>query len=206
MVRQSEIEAIAEKLYEKAGIKPRGAADPLRLARALLGKDAIKVFRDPALRADAYLARVGRQWRIYLRAGLAPEMARFNLGHEIAEWHIATTPALRERADLDLEQLADRVAAALLTPREFATETCKRIGPRWSQLALDFATTESCAALRYGEVLDEPLVLLTPRKERRRGWPWRWPSAAELRADEPCPGVAKAYLRDDPSRIVALRA
>lgn len=205
MLEQVAIEELADRLYGEAGLRADAPASPFRLAMSLLGERAVRRFRDEDLRLEAYLARVGGEWRIYLREGLSPVRSRFNLGHEIAEWALRRE-GIRDGHGMDVESSADALAAALLAPRPFATSACRARGGSWTQLALDFGCTESCAALRYGEVTGEPLALVTPASIRERGAPAPWPEDSLMRSAAPCPGVVKVRLRDDPNRIVVTRS
>jgi hypothetical protein len=78
----------------------------------------------------------------------------------------------------------------------------------YTKIAQWFVTTETCAALRFGEVTGEPLALISPRAVVVRGDEWVWPDERELRAiarRRVAPGIRKTRLRDDPRRLV-LRA
>jgi predicted transcriptional regulator len=107
---QAEIEGIAEDLYRRAKLDPDEPANPERLARKLLGSDAIQVVHGSTLRGDGALGRVGVRWRIYLKAKLTSERRLWILSHELAEY------ALRDVIDERIEQLANAVAAAVLAP------------------------------------------------------------------------------------------
>jgi len=152
------------------------------------------------MRHSAAVARIGDVWRIYIRSDLTERERNFSIAHELAEWLIAR----RGLGDADTEQSADAMAAAILVPKPFALKACGVRGAKWSQLARDFRASESCAALRYGEVTGEPLVLLTPRCARERGQPYPWPPNECLKKPGKIPGIRKACLRDDPRRVVAL--
>jgi hypothetical protein len=198
MLDQPQIEGIACDLYRAAGFSPDSPVDPLELARGLMGRRAVRFVGDTVLiHHNAAVSRIGTEWRLYLRKGLPDRVRRFSCAHEIGEWFLAR----QGLADADVEASADALAAAILAPKPFAAQACRR-GPRYPQLAKAFGSTESCAALRFGEVTDRPLVLVTARCTRERGAPFPWPADSELRSDARLPGLAKAWLRDDPSRLV----
>lgn len=200
MLDQSAIEGLAGDIYRAAHARPCRPEDPAKLASKLLGSGSVRFVGPEVLRRhNAAVARIGEEWRIYLRSDLDPVTQRFSIAHELAEWFLA-----RHGIDApEVEHSADAVAAAILVPLRYARAACAARGPRWKQLAMDFSTTESCAALRYGEVTGHPLALITASSIRERGAPLLWPSDDELRSDTPCPGIKKARLRDDPCRLVA---
>lgn len=203
MLEQTEIEGVAESIYRAAGLKAGTRVRPERLASAILGAGTVRVVGDDVLpRHHAAVARIRDEWRIYLRRGLAPSVRNFSIAHELAEWVLVQ----RGAEGTEVEQDADGVAAALLAPRCFAERACRASGRNWEQLALAFNTSQSFAVLRYGEVTGYPLALVTRSSVRERGAPAPWPTNAELRSPEPCPGIVRAVLRDDASRFVVQRA
>lgn len=100
--------------------------------------------------------------------------------------------------------MADALAAALLAPRQQFLRALGEDGYRLPILARRFETTESCVALRAGEVTGEPMALVAPRSVRVRGAEWTWPTERELRRGS-LPGVRKVSLRTERPRFV-LRA
>src|SRR5262245_27311373 len=164
MQEQREIESFALEVYWEAGFLTETPVEPEKLARKLLGPLSVRFVGFDVLRTHAAaLARLGKEWRVYLRKGLPAVERRFCCAHELAEWFLAD----RCVPDPHPEQSADCLAAALLAPKPFAERACKARGPQWRQLALDFGTTESCAALRFGEITGRPLALVTPTSVRR---------------------------------------
>lgn len=199
MLEQREIEEAAGAIYRLAGFRAGRPVSPRKLAQALLGAGAVRLVGEEVLRNQhAAVARVGAEWRIYLRRGLAPAVQFFSIGHELAEWFLMRQGVSHAEAELS----ADGVAAAVLAPLDYAREACAARGARWGQLALDFGSTESHAALRFGEVTREPLLLMTPTSVRQRGRVAPWPSDRALRGDRPCQGIVRTRLRDDPRRLV----
>lgn len=192
-----EIEGIAEETLKGARMRFSEQPDPVRLARRVVG--SVVQLPPNGLPRAAFLARFSGKMHVCIRGEFAPRALAWSLCHEVAE-------ALLQRRSYrgpDVEAVADRLAAALRVPRGFAEKVCRARGPRWSQLALDFGATESCAALRYGEVTSAPMVLLSRDSARWRGdWFDELPSEAALREARPMKGLVKARLRDDPSRAV----
>lgn len=173
----------------------------LSLARRLLGAQAVLAVHAQALPGDAALARVGDEWRIYYRRALSWERREFAIAHELAEWHLRH----EDYREPDVEQVADRLAAALVAPRERFARLLRE-DRRFPVVARQLRATESLCVLRAGEVTGEPLALVAERV-RVRGEPWGWPETEEeIRRLVVLPraprGLARARLRDDPRRVV----
>lgn len=171
-----------------------------QLATALLGAGAIEYA--PQLRGDGALARVGDQWRVYLRRGLTIERRAFALSHELAEWWLR----VRERYDgEDVEIAANYIAAAIMAPRRAFARALRAHGHDFAELAADFRTTETHVALREAELVRMPRAVVTPALVRVRGpEAWVWPEEAVVRrwARGPAPRLRKVRLSDDPRRVV----
>lgn len=192
-----EIEGEAEAILRSVGMDPREDVRTTRLARAL----GLSLARAGPLLVpgDAVLVRVGEDWRICLRGRLSPIRARFAVAHEIAEWWLRRNGYTGE----DAEQVADRLGAALVAPRQRVVWLVRRV-PSIKELAAAFEATESLTALRIGEATGEPIALVAPTRVRVRGEPWDWPSEAKLRqvARGPAPrGLVKVEL-EGPRRVV----
>lgn len=148
----------------------------------------------------------GRQ-RIAVRGRLGPVALRWALLHELAEWHLGAI-GYREP---DAEDAAEALAAALAAPRRAFLRAARHAPEtRLPELAAAFAVTETCAALRVGEVLDVPLVVVAPHRCRVRGAPWGWPETEEqlrrLVKLPPWPGTRRVELTDARRRVVLLAA
>lgn len=167
------------------------------LARRVLGgPGTVLTVHARALPGDACLATVHGQRRIYLRSGLEPRRLRWAVAHELGHLALELDSSTRENEDA-----CNAFAAALLAPRRAFQRALAETGVSYTKLARWFATTESCVALRFGEVTDVPLMLVAPQRIRVRGAEFVWPAAGSTRL----PGVRRATLRDD-HRRVALRA
>ena len=191
---QADIEGAARFCYQLAGLDGDEAASPLTVASRLAGT-RVPVIRTDGIRAAAALARVGSEWRIYIRRGLSRRAKLWLVWHEVAEL------ALRlERYECaDVEECADRLAAAMRMPARAFRLAVRTCGDDWSELAEAFDVAETSAALRWGEVFDEPLALVAPRRElRTRGAPWVWPDVSRATP----PGARRDVLRDDARRSV----
>jgi hypothetical protein len=194
-----DIEGLAERVVRTLRLRSDAPVDAMCLARKLLV--AVRQMPGLGLPGDAVLARVNGQRRIYVREGLPPRRLRWAVLHECAE-AVLIEEGYR---GADAEIVADRLAASLGVPRPAAVSACRERGARWRQLAFDFGTSQSCAALRFGEVTGQPILLVTDRLLRTRGEPAPWPSVEELRAPQMSPGIRKSWLSDAIRRVVARR-
>lgn len=191
----ADVEGVAECAYKRAGLDTGEAADPIELAEALLGAGAVRAVHAGALPGVASLARVGATWRIYVRGRAGERSQRFAVLHELGHYLVGLDAP---------EPLCDAIAGALLAPRRAFQRAACELGPDWSALADRFGASESWAALRWGEVVGEPLALVAPLRVRVRGDGYVWPEPDEIRAlaRAPRPGLAAAKLRDDARRVV----
>lgn len=194
-----ELEGLVDAAYLTAGLAPEHP-HVVRLARALLGPGAIQRGPRP-LHGPAALVRVGDAWRIVLGRGLSSRDALFAVAHELGHWLLERHGVTVE----DEEVAADLLAGALLAPRAAWRSAVRAHGRDLAELAEAFGVTETCAALRWGEVEHVPLAVVTPQRVRVRApEAWVWPDVATLRAwaRRPAPGLRKTRLTDDPRRIV----
>jgi len=174
-ISAAEIEGAADGLLRWAGDQAPGI---VALAERLLGAGCVRAVHAGALPGVAAVARVGGNWRIYIRARASAEQQTFAIAHELAHWCLGETATETE---------CDALAAALVMPWRPYLAAARSIGQSWSVLAQRFVCTESAVALRWGEVVHDPLVLIAPRVVRVRGAPWTWPhDERQLR------GLAKA--------------
>lgn len=194
----AEIEGAAESVYAQARRDPDLAADPIELAEALLGAGSVRLVHAAALPGLASLARVGLEWRIYVRSSASEQRRAFAVLHELGHYVLGIDAG---------EGACDALAAALLLPRRAFMRAARELGADWPALASRFGCSESAVALRWGEVVSDPLALVAPRSVRIRGADWAWPHEPGVRAlaRKPGPGLARARLTDDARRIV-LRA
>lgn len=190
-----ELELRAEELYGAAGFDLGAPAPCVALARRLLGDDAIRAVHAAALPGNAALVRVGEDWRIYVRGCAAPAAKRLAVMHELGHWGAGNGSS---------EEEADALASLLLVPRRAFIAALGRHGASLPKLAREFAVSETCVALRLGEVTDEPVAVVAPMSVRTRGQQWSWPSENQLRkwAIRARPGLRKTRLRDDPRRVL----
>jgi hypothetical protein len=154
-----DLEAIAERMYRRAGFPTNQPAAPLHLAGKLLGWDALRESRAP--RSPVVLD--GQH--LVLRPGVSAGRRSWHVARALAQWAM-------QRLKLDPSELAiDSLAACLRTPRQAFAPIALATGPAFSDLAEAFRISESAAALRFAEVTRTPLVLRTPVSVRMRGGP-----------------------------------
>lgn len=171
----ADLEGEAEWIYRRGGFEPDEPARAIELATAVLGPGSVVSVHARSLPGDACLATVYGQRRIYLRRGLSPKRARWAIAHELGHHILGLDSSSRENEDA-----CDALAACLLAPRR-AFQSALRETTLFAELAEWFLVSESCAALRLGEVTGVPLALLTPKRVRVRGAEFAWPVEPELR-------------------------
>jgi hypothetical protein len=151
------------------------------IASNLLGVDAIREVKHRSFPGDAALVpRDGfllgadptdrTAWEILVWSRASDERKIFAVAHEVAEWYLKVVRYVGE----DVEDVANAIAAALVAPRRPFIQAVKRHGFKLSKLALDFDTTQTCMALRYGEALRKPVAVLTRSRCRYRGETWKF--------------------------------
>lgn len=186
-----DLDGVAERLLDDAGLERGGPVCVVSLVRRLLGPCALRFAPEGALPGNGALVRVGAEWRIYIRKTAPDHVKRFVALHEVAHWALGSAAT---------EEQCNRLAGALLLPRrEFlgALRSRSRIG----RLATAFGSDETCAWLRLGELTGAPVAVLSPRRFRSRGATFAWPAEQTLREGRFL-GVKKAHLSDDCERLV----
>lgn len=105
--------------------------------------------------------------RIDVREGISAERTQWDVAHEVAELWLAWV-GYRGR---DIEQLANRIAAALLMPRRVFRETARETHHDLGMLSRLFLTSQTAVALRLAEVdMARRVVVACPsRTYLRRG-------------------------------------
>lgn len=179
---------------KRAGCDGGELVSPARVAAGLSGRP-VPVVRTDVIRGPAALCRVGSEWRIYVRRRLSPRALRWFVWHEVAELALK----LEGYDGDDVESVADSIAAAMRLPRRAFVTAARECGDDWRKLSRLLDVSQSAAALRWGEVLDEPLALVAPsRPVRVRGAPWVWPDVSRATPD----GARRQRLSDAPQRAV----
>lgn len=185
-----DLERVAARVRDRA--KAVGRESPLQLARAL----GIVVHLVANLRADGVLGRTPKGAVIGIRRSLPKLYRRHTLAHELGHWGLeeeGIPPAEHAEADCDY------IGAALVMPQE---EFRRELGEATlQQLAFRFTATETSAALRIGELTNEPVAVITPAKVYARGQAQWTPESIRRIAARPPIGVRAERLTDDRRRI-----
>lgn len=197
------LEGLACATYKRLDLDPSRSVSTFTIARKLLGAESVQrprmMIGAPAMTGVAD----GRRY-IAVKASIPMPYARFFAGHELA--HVL----LEEEgyAGDDVEACCDYLGAALMAPRPAAFAMVRAFGVAPAEIADVVGSTQTWAALRVGEVLGIPLVVITPHRLYVRGpesFMWgrderevrRDASARKLR-----PGIARTRLTDDPRRVM----
>lgn len=199
----ADCEGLAARIYQEARAEPDDPPGPVALAQRWLGRAALVRVPRGVLPGAAASRLVHGQRRIMVRQGLAPGCLTWAVAHELAEL------ALLEEGYFgrDIEQLADTIAACLIAPRAAVRQIAAGLEPEEQMVALAeaFRVTDTCAALRIGEVFGTPIVVVAS-KVRARGDAFGWPAEHELRrlgrAKALPVGVRRLRCRDDRRRAV----
>jgi len=170
-----EIEGAALEFYRRAGVDPER---PIGVLRLLMACPDIDVEFCPRLHRPAKLivAPDGRM-RIQLRSTDSAIALSWRAGHETGEALLVRSRCVSPH----IEQYADNLAGAIVAPMPALRALRARAGSDFARIAGALRTSQTIAALRYGEVFDEPLAVILPGRVKRRGPVDGLPSDAELR-------------------------
>lgn len=195
-----EVEGLAVEFYRRLKLDPERPVDSLRLARLLLGPDAIE--RGTAIvGAMARVFTVNGKRRIAVSRKVTIEYAQFFVGHELG--HIVLDEL--GYTDEDVETVCDQFGAAVMAPIPAVRAMLRAFGRDHEAIAEEVCSTQTWAALRISEALGIPRAVITPKRVYARGPDeFVWGSENELRkltrVDRP--GIVRARLTDDPKRVV----
>jgi hypothetical protein len=195
------VEGLAVDFYRRLGFDPAVPVDVFRLARKLLGPDAIE--RGTSIAGlPAKLFIVNGERRIAISRKLAATYARFFAGHELG--HVVFDE-LGYHED-DLEQACDTFGAAVMAPMPAINAMLRAFGRDHEAIAEEVCATQTWAALRIAECLRIPRAIITPAKLYVRGpeaFEWGPKDALRRLVKGPArPGITKVKLTDDPSRVM----
>lgn len=95
-----------------------------------------------------------------------------------------------------MDELSNMRAIMVRRAYRFALQ---EVGVSYPKLAKWFVTSESCVALRFGEVTGCPLALLTPQRVRVRGDEFVWP--LDIRNSR-ISTMRRIALKDERRRVV----
>lgn len=196
----TEVEALAVDFYRRLELDPERPIDTFRLARKLLGPEAIE--RGTSIvgeRAKTFMLH-GRR-RIAVSRKLPVEYAQHAVGHELG--HIVLDE-LGYR-DEDVERVCDLFGAAIMAPLPSVRAMLRAFGRDHQAIADEVCSTQTWAALRIAEALGMARAVVTPQRVYARGpEAFAWGGERELRklVRVERPGVRKVRLTDDPRRVV----
>jgi hypothetical protein len=151
--------------------------------------------REPGFATLRNEARLVDQ-QVIVRPGTFAPRARWLAAHELAEWYYAF---IGYDGD-DIEERCDACGAALVAPRPAFRLAMKVRGGAVYALASDFATTQSLALLRIGEVTGRPVRLLRWPRPITRGEPFLFPRLSEIVSARDRSIVHPLRIRDEPNR------
>lgn len=196
-----EAESFIEDWYLRAGVRdPDVVMLPGELIRMRFGEESVVLV--PHLKERASVCEIDGSPIYAVRSSLSRLARRHSLGHEMGHTACKDNGYSGE----DLERVCDYVGAGIQTRRGPFLKRAKQIGPDFAQLAKEFGTTETWAALRYGEVTSEPIAVVAPKAIRVRGANWEWGSPENVRsaAKHGARGIVSVRLTDDSQRVALL--
>lgn len=183
-------EADVERLYAKALAGPAEVWRPSKMALVLFGSPGV-VFR-AGIPELGWLARRGSSRVVVVQGGLSRPILEWVVGHELGHW-------IRGSAHGDpAEELAcDYIGAAIQMRRSVFLARAKAVRGNLAQLALDFGTTQTSAALRLGELTTWGVAVVLPDRIYTRGSLAKEPPE-KLRqwSRSGLPGLRRAVLTD----------
>lgn len=187
-----EYDELVERIYRDAGCTTDDPRRPSYLARRILGPEAIVII--PGLPQLARTALRGKRTFILVRAGLPATIEEWLAGHELIHvYRPNATPGELEEA------ICDYGGAALQMPHAVYRQRAQEVERSWAQLAHDFEVTQTSAAMRFGEVENAAVAIVTPRRIYRRGYDADDKTLRELSINGG-PGVRRVLLSDSRQR------
>jgi hypothetical protein len=158
----------AARLRRSIKLGPRDVASAIEVATLYLGDGSVIAVAPEEVWGDGEATPDGT---VLVRCDLTPIVRDFTILHEVAEIWIARR-GFRFEHFLPKERAADAIAACLLAPAEIFREAVADLGPlAVAELAAEFATSQTAAALRVGEVAHHPVRVERPGLSRVRGAP-----------------------------------
>lgn len=188
------IEASAADIYRRARVDPGRVPSVASLCSTLLGSPPRYVV---GMRVEACLVRTFDAWRVWVRAGVSPERARWLVAHEIAEWYYRRVHVHNSVK----EGWCDALGAALVAPAPVIREALSVHGLDLPRLARSLKTTQSLVALRYGEVTHCPVALVRSDGASLRGEPRDWPGCLSTRCLVGVASTMAANINDEPGKF-----
>lgn len=176
-----ELEWEVSEIYRAAGLDPSEPASARKLAGCLLGPHAV----ESCARLDrAHYAIVDGAPLIRIPRGLPPVVEEMKLFHELCEYW------WRARDCENKEQVMDLFAYMLRMPRDGFRRWSRVVGCNPALLSQPFRSSQTAVMLRWGEVHNRSVVVVTPAGARARGPEIEVPDVRTLR------GIVKAKALD----------
>lgn len=197
-------DVLVRELYLSAGLDLGRALGAPRVAVAVLGENCLHSVRNSELPGRALIQRDGLRWIIHVCGTLSKSQLNHAIAHELGEWFLRC----RGYAEPDVEELSNRLAAAICVPRPALVAAHGELGEDVTALSKRFCVSESLMALRLAECLGAPTALITERVVLTRGDAWEWPATREDwaglvdRVRAAANGLTLQKLSDSTGRIV----
>lgn len=150
-------EATARGVMDLAGLDRFSYAAPTWIAQELLGDDAVVQTGLGGILAR--LLPVGDRWLVEVQRGLPEPIMEWAVGHELAHWFRRSSCARVRGVRAEEERICDYAGAALAMPWDAFQRRIRATQSDPQQLALEFGTTPTSAALRIGEIEDRPMAV-----------------------------------------------
>jgi hypothetical protein len=167
----------AEAIFEFFGLDAARAGAAEALVARLEASGRLQTVRSVVGGKEAMLEQTLWGWQIWVSRRLGDPERRFAVLHELGEWWLGRLAF----AGAEREGTADRIAAALAAPRARFRPLAERVGFDPPALARHFAATQTCLALRFGEVTGRPVLVVDRAQAWARGDPFVWsPEGARL--------------------------
>lgn len=166
-------DAIAARIMRDAGLLRSDVVSALELASRFLNTDSVLEVSPSEVWGYGQATPDGR---ILVRECLHPHVRDFVILHEVAEIAVARE-GIYFVDYLEKEHACDAIAGALIAPLEPFLDALEEYGLDLEALAVDFSTSQTAIALRYGEATTMPVRVLRPGLARTRGRPYDWTRA-----------------------------
>ncbi len=170
----ADVETLVVGFYRRHRLDPSEPESPWKLARLELQDEGC--FDRPArvVGGGSGTYRLHGRTRIAIARNLSPAYAAHAVGHELG--HILIH---REGIKIDRsleEQICDLIGGAILAPAPAVQSLYRVHGLDPQAMARASCSTTTWAALRIGEALSLPTLVVSPERVRARGpAAWEWP-------------------------------